>query len=183
MDETGISLQSDRESLYLQVEGFEYHQVENSGATCASVGLPTGCKSFFDSKTNASYLFYYPDDESTQYLYESYPDQISPIEGVTNEHFIVWMKVALLPTFRKLYGRIDQSFRAGDRLVFTITANYEVDSFSGTKSIVLTNLGSYGGKNTFIGEAYIAVGAFSLIVGSFYLFVELIRRYLTRKLW
>lgn len=30
-------------------------------------------------------MFYYPDEEHVQYLYETYPEVISPIEGVTNQ--------------------------------------------------------------------------------------------------
>lgn len=31
-----------------------------------------------------------------------------------DEHFMVWMRTATLPTFRKLWGRIDDELRAGD---------------------------------------------------------------------
>ena len=52
-----------------------------------------------------SYKYRYPDEASTQYLYETYPDIVNPIEGVLNEHFIVWMRTSGLSKFRKLYGR------------------------------------------------------------------------------
>jgi hypothetical protein len=39
---------------------------------------------------------------------------------VTNEHFIVWMRTAGLPTFRKLYGKIDQDLPAGTQLSFAV---------------------------------------------------------------
>ncbi|CAN0543143.1 unnamed protein product, partial [Ectocarpus sp. 8 AP-2014] len=59
----------------------------------------------------------------TQFLYETYPEVVSPIEGVLNEHFIVWMRTAGLPRFRKLYGRIDEQIEAPQVLTFNITAS------------------------------------------------------------
>jgi len=105
MDETGISVKSDREDVFHQVHGFAYKAVSDTSVSCDSVGLSDGCKAYTDSKTGQGYLYYYPDDDTVQYLHESYPDQISPIVGVTDEHFIVWMKTSSLPTFRKLYGK------------------------------------------------------------------------------
>jgi len=46
-------------------------------------------------------------------------------QGVTNEHFIVWMRTAGLPTFRKLYGKIDQDLPAGTQLSFAIHPGME----------------------------------------------------------
>jgi hypothetical protein len=33
---------------------------------------------------------------------------------VVNEHFIIWMKTEVYPTFRKIWGRVDQKLFAGD---------------------------------------------------------------------
>ncbi|MCQ8811755.1 CDC50/LEM3 family protein, partial [Escherichia coli] len=65
----------------------------------------------------------------------------------------------MFPTFRKLYGKIDSSFQSGDRLVINVEANFEVDSFDGEKSLLISTLGDLGGKNVFIGQAYIAIGS------------------------
>jgi len=146
------------------VEGFDYVAVSDTSVSCVSVGLKAGCKAYTDSN-GQGYLFYYPDDDTVQYLYETYPDQISPIVGVTDEHFIVWMKTSSLPTFRKLYGRIEGNFNKGDRLVFNLIANFEVDSFDATKTLVISNLGGMGGRNTFLGLAFTTIGSLCMVFG------------------
>jgi len=165
LEETGISVKSDREDIFKQVDGFAYVAVADTSVSCASVGLSTGCKAYTDAKTGQGYLFYYPNDDTVQYLYESYPAQISPIDGVTDEHFIVWMKTSSLPTFRKLYGRIEGDLHAGDRLVFNVTANFEVDSFDATKTLLISNLGAMGGRNTFLGVAFTTIGSLCMVFG------------------
>jgi len=91
--------------------------------------------------------------------------------GLQNEDFIVWMRTAALPTFRKLYRRIDHSkdgFKAGlSKGNYTLMVNYyfDVSSFGGTKKMILSNTSSLGGKNSFLGIAYITVGTICLVLG------------------
>jgi hypothetical protein len=169
MDESDISWPSDRKK-YSQPDGFASKKVSSSvtaanSTVCAQNGLNSACQLYTDSSTNEKYLFYYPDDANTQYLYEAYPGIISPIDGVNDKHFQVWMRPAALPNFRKLYGKIDGDFKAGDRISFNIVANYEVASFDSSKSIVISTIGEFGGQNPYLGVAYIVVGALSLLFG------------------
>jgi len=173
MSESGIAWSSDAD-LFKQPSGFQSRVVSSTSVSCTSVGLPSSCKSYYDSSTNTSYLFYYPNDDTTQYLYESYPAQISPIDGVTDEHFKVWMRTAALPKFRKLYGKISGDFKDGDQLVFNVAANYEVDSFSASKSLLISNLGEFGGRNPFLGVAYIVVGSISLMFALLFITKQII---------
>lgn len=136
LNETNIVLASDKKK-FVQVLGFTYAVVTSTATTCSLVNLPASCKYYLDPKTGIEYLYYYPSDSTVQYLYESYPNLISPILGVTDEHFIAWMKTSALPNFRKLYGRINSDFKKGDVITFGVTANYEVRSFSASKGIVL----------------------------------------------
>ena len=43
--------------------------------------------------------------------------------GAKSEHFIVWMRTAGLPNFRKLYGRIDYDLEVGTTLEFLVSSS------------------------------------------------------------
>jgi len=81
-----------------------------------------------------------------------------------SEDFMNWMRVAGLPSFRKLYRVIDQDISAGNYTV-TISNNYPVASFEGQKSVVLATASWIGGKNPFLGYAFIIVGSLCFILG------------------
>lgn len=83
--------------------------------------------------------------------------------GVKDEHFIVWMRTAGLSKFRKLYGRIEDGLENGDTLNFTITSNFIVDYFDGTKSIVVSTTSSLGGRNAYWGQSFLTVGIILLV--------------------
>merc|ERR1719327_1955158 len=74
-----------------------------------------------------------------------------------DEHFMVWMRTSALPTFRKLYGKLDNGLEKGEYVV-RIYNNYNVDNFGGTKSVELTQLNSLGGNNNYFATLY-AIGA------------------------
>ena len=94
---------------------------------------------------------------------------------VTQEDFIVWMRVAGLPTFRKLYARIPQGLSAGEYRV-TVNNRYSTARFGGgTKSIVISNASFIGGKNPFLGYAFIAVGSLCLALAIAFFLVNLIK--------
>ena len=84
---------------------------------------------------------------------------------MTDEHFIVWMRPAGLPNFRKLWGRItDTDLKAGSQIEVKIDNNFDVSSFNGKKYLILSTVNAFGGKNSFLGISYIVLGGISIIL-------------------
>jgi hypothetical protein len=86
-----------------------------------------------------------------------------------NEHFMVWMRPAGLPNFRKLWGRIQQDLEPGEYKI-TINNYYDVQSFEGEKYFVLSTVNAFGGKNSFLGISYICVGGICLVMALLFFF-------------
>jgi hypothetical protein len=74
------------------------------------------------------------------------------------EDLMVWMRTAALPRFRKLYGRVEADLGAGELLAVAVQNNYNSYSFAGKKAVVLSTAGLLGGRNTFLGRAYVVTG-------------------------
>ncbi|XP_035278561.1 cell cycle control protein 50A-like [Anguilla anguilla] len=89
--------------------------------------------------------------------------------GFINEDFIVWMRTAALPTFRKLYRIIEKKTEAPTLLkgsyTLHVTYNYPVLTFDGRKRVILSTISWMGGKNPFLGIAYITVGSICFFLG------------------
>eukprot|EP00268_Persea_americana_P047208 TRINITY_DN4903_c0_g2_i3.p1 TRINITY_DN4903_c0_g2~~TRINITY_DN4903_c0_g2_i3.p1 ORF type:complete len:342 (-),score=50.68 TRINITY_DN4903_c0_g2_i3:721-1746(-) len=84
------------------------------------------------------------------------------------EDLIVWMRTAALPSFRKLYGRIEEDLEADELISVYLVNNYNTYSFGGKKKLVLSTKGWLGGKNDFLGIAYIIVGSLSIVIAIFF---------------
>jgi len=97
---------------------------------------------------------------------------IRTIPDFKDEDFIVWMRTAGLPKFRKLYRIINEDL-SGDYIV-QINNNYDVSTFDGTKSIVISETSFLGGKNPFLGIAYMAVGSFCILTFIVFLITHLV---------
>ncbi|XP_076341079.1 cell cycle control protein 50A isoform X2 [Tachypleus tridentatus] len=98
--------------------------------------------------------------------------------GYQNEDLIVWMRTAALPTFRKLYRRVDHEAKGFKNHLpkglynLTVKYAYPVTSFKGTKRFILSTTTWLGGKNPFLGIAYIVVGSICLILSLVFLVIH-----------
>ena len=101
--------------------------------------------------------------------------------GFQNEDLIVWMRTAALPNFRKLFRRVEHTIGtdfekglpANREYQLVINYTYPVTQFSGTKSVIIATTSILGGKNPFLGIAYIVVGCICFIIGIIFLFIHL----------
>lgn len=174
MNEQGIAWQSDLEYKFKMPDGFR--MTECPMEDCSTDGNATNCCDDLEFSCDAPviskedglcYAFDYPEANTTQYLYQTYPDIISPLEHVTNEHFVVWMRIATRPRFRKLYGWIDQKIPKGQTFSFQISANFVVESFKGHKALIITTTSLFGGKNQMLGLTFYCLGFIFLFFGVF----------------
>jgi len=165
-------------SKYHQPSGF----YANKDQTCCSAGSGSYCMcsggegtykcpsddklaNYYGCNAGSDYKFYYPKDESTQYLYETFPEVVTPMAGVETHRFQVWMRTAALPKFRKLYAIINQDLAEGETVTFQVEANFDVSQFKGSKALVMTTMTWFGGQNTFLGSCFVTVGSICLAFG------------------
>lgn len=107
----------------------------------------------------------YPDG----YTDENLPD-IAEWESLQN-----WMRTAGLATFSKLARRNDNTTLQSGTYMVNITYNFPVLEYHGTKSLVLTTRTVIGGRNPFLGIAYLVVAGICFALGFLFLIKHFIK--------
>ena len=85
------------------------------------------------------------------------------------EHFIVWMRAAGLPSFRKLWGKIENGLDKG-KYTIEIDNQYNVEPFDGNKAFVLATANFFGGKNYLLAYFHFFIGGLCWIFTSIVLY-------------
>lgn len=116
------------------------------------------------------------DNDNWSYNQTYFREPTHPLPNVTDEDFMVWMRTAALPSFRKLYRVIETDLTPGT-YVMNIDQKFPVFPFGGKKFFVLSTTTILGGKNVFMGAAYITVGSLCLITGA----VFTVRHFLAKR--
>ncbi|KAF9348222.1 hypothetical protein BGX26_000360 [Mortierella sp. AD094] len=94
-----------------------------------------------------------------------YSDQYPPIDLSQDEHFQVWMRLSGLPNFRKLYSKNENDDLTAGTYTIDIEMNYNVTAYGGTKQLVISTVSFMGGRNPFLGIAYVVVGSICVVLG------------------
>jgi hypothetical protein len=110
-----------------------------------------------------------------------------------DEDFMVWMRTAGLPSFSKLSRRNDThampkgsySLEIVDSMSFyplflaiwfaNPRPEFPVTEYDGTKSILISTRTVLGGKNPFMGIAYVVVGGICVLLGALFTVAHLVR--------
>ncbi|KAL0138954.1 LEM3/CDC50 family protein [Mucor lusitanicus] len=116
-----------------------------------------------------------PPNWALRYPNGQYTDEYPPPDLSTQERFMVWMHVAALPDFRKIWARNDtQDLQAG-RWRISIDSNFDTLQYGGQKWLVLSTTTAMGGRNPYLGIAYMAIGALCILLGLLFTIRHLIR--------
>lgn len=97
------------------------------------------------------------------------------IPDTQDEDLMVWMRLASLSSFRKLYRVVTSDLEVGS-YILKVRQRYDMRAFDGKKSFVLSTTSWIGGKNYFLGGLYIGVGSLCVILG-----VGFLVKYLTTQ--
>jgi len=93
----------------------------------------------------------------------------------TDQAFQVWMRTAGLPRFSKLALRNDSTIMKRGLYQIEVWDEFDTTLYGGTKSILISTRTVMGGRNPFLGIAYIVVGGICVLMGALFTATHLIK--------
>ncbi|KAI8338992.1 CDC50/LEM3 family [Chlamydoabsidia padenii] len=117
-----------------------------------------------------------PPNWQSRFPQGQYTEQYPPPDlGKQMERLKVWMSVAALPDFRKLWGRNDGQDLSAGRWRATIDLNFNTQNYGGQKWLILTTSNALGGRNFYLGLTYMAVGSLCLLLATLFTFMHCLK--------
>lgn len=93
-------------------------------------------------------------------------DGTSANDLLQDEDFIVWMRLSAFRDFDKLYRIIEEDLPGDSTFYVRVNSTFPVSGFNGTKAFEVSTVKWFGGRNSFLGAAYVFVGMVSLLIAS-----------------
>ncbi|KAK5120064.1 hypothetical protein LTR85_006545 [Meristemomyces frigidus] len=92
-----------------------------------------------------------------------------------DDAFQVWMRTAGLPTFSKMALRNDHEVMARGRYQIDVYDYFPVNLYDGTKSLLISTRTIMGGRNPFLGIAFLVVGGLCIALGALFTVTQLVK--------
>ncbi|KAG9238454.1 ligand-effect modulator 3 family [Amylocarpus encephaloides] len=92
-----------------------------------------------------------------------------------DEAFQVWMRLAGLPTFSKLAQKNTDTVMNQGSYTVSVNSFFNVTEYGGTKSIIISTGTIMGGRNPFLGIAYVVVGGLCIVLGALFTVTHLVK--------
>ncbi|KAJ4348663.1 alkylphosphocholine resistance protein lem3 [Didymosphaeria variabile] len=110
---------------------------------------------------------------------DQYPEDGYDSTTLPNLHtwgaFQVWMRTAGLPTFSKLAGRNDDDVLKTGTYRLQIYDRFPATKYGGKKEVLFSTRTVVGGRNSFLGIAYVVVGGLCILLGTIFTLTHLVK--------
>ncbi|KFY27250.1 hypothetical protein V493_03612 [Pseudogymnoascus sp. VKM F-4281 (FW-2241)] len=104
-----------------------------------------------------------------------YTEAHPPPDLENDQAFQVWMRTAGLPTFSKLAQRNDDDVMEAGEYKVDIINVFPAHLYGGTKSIIISTRTVMGGRNPYLGIAFVVVGGLCILLGAVFTATHLIK--------
>lgn len=109
-----------------------------------------------DTKTSMVDAYYTPNGKAVRGEVD--------IPDLNDESLMVWLRYGSTSNFKKIHSRINVDLDEQDVLEFHVTSKFNTQVLGGSKSLILSQAKSFGGKHKLLSVMFILSGALPLII-------------------